>query len=161
MEIARENLPFCEFIWQDMTTLTFPDEYFDGIISNYAITHIPREEHKGFLENLYRMLKNNGIALLCFGTSDDPGTVVDDFFGVKMYWSSFDAGTNIEMLKEVGFHVIWLKLILDAITEEQHIFILARKLDTEFLEVIDAMEDVEDKVKVKEITKEKKPKDKK
>ncbi|MCE7746424.1 MAG: hypothetical protein GPJ52_14950, partial [Candidatus Heimdallarchaeota archaeon] len=56
---------------------------------------------------------------------------------------------------------IWLKLILDAITEEQHIFILARKLDTEFLEVIDAMEDVEDKVKVKEITKEKKPKDKK
>jgi len=157
IEIARENLPICEFIWQDMTTLTFPDEYFDGIISNYAITHIPREEHKGFLENLYRMLKNNGIALLCFGTSDDPGTVVDDFFGVKMYWSSFDAGTNIEMLKEVGFHVIWLKLILDDITEEQHIFILARKLDTDFLEVIDAMEDVEDKVEVKLITEEEIP----
>ncbi|MBK5113971.1 MAG: methyltransferase domain-containing protein [Candidatus Heimdallarchaeota archaeon] len=154
IEIARENLPFCEFIWQDMTTLTFPDDYFDGLISFYAIPHIPREEHKGLLENLYRMLKSNGIALLCFGTSDDPGTVVDDFFGVKMYWSSFDAGTNIEMLKEVGFHVIWLKLILDDVTETQHIFIMAQKLDTEFLNVIDAMEDVEDKIEAKLIIEE-------
>ncbi|NHJ46368.1 MAG: methyltransferase domain-containing protein [Asgard group archaeon] len=136
VEIARENLPFCEFIWQDMSTLTFPDEYFDGIVSYYAIPHIPREEHMGLLDNFLRMLKPNGLALLCFGTADDPGTVVDDFFGVKMYWSSFDAGTNIEMLKEVGYHVIWLKLIFDDVTDEQHIFVLAQKLQTEFLEEI-------------------------
>ncbi len=136
IEKARETLPFCEFIWQDMTTLTFPEEYFDGIISYYAIPHIPREEHKELLENFFRMLKNNGIALLCFGTSDDPGTVVDDFFGVKMYWSSFDVGTNIEMLKEVGYHVLWLRLIFDDVTEEQHIFVLAQKLDREFIEEI-------------------------
>jgi 2-polyprenyl-3-methyl-5-hydroxy-6-metoxy-1,4-benzoquinol methylase len=81
IEIAREMLPYCEFIWQDMSTLTYPDEYFDGIVSYYAIPHIPREEHKGLLDNFYRMLKPNGIALLCFGTADDPGTIVDDFFG--------------------------------------------------------------------------------
>ncbi|HUT81874.1 MAG TPA: methyltransferase domain-containing protein [Candidatus Bathyarchaeia archaeon] len=136
IEIARENLPYCEFIWQDMTTLTFPDDYFDGIVSYYAIQHVPREEHMGLLENFYRMMKPNGIALLCFGTSDEPGVVVDDFFGVKMYWSSFDAGTNIEMLKETGFHVLELKLIFDDTTEEQHIFIMAQKLITDFLEEI-------------------------
>lgn len=143
VEIAREMLPYCEFIWQDMSTLTFPDEYFDGIVSYYAIPHVPREEHKGLLENFYRMLKPNGIALLCFGTTDDPGKVVDDFFGVKMYWSSFDAGTNIEMLKEVGYNVIWLKLIFDDVTDEQHIFVLAQKLQKEFLAEIKDTAEVE------------------
>jgi len=134
INIARENLPYCDFIWQDMTKLTFPDEYFDGIVSYYAIPNVPREEHKSLLENFYRMLKPNGLALLSFGTSDEPGVVVDDFFGVKMYWSSFDAGTNIEMLKEVGFEVIWLKLIFDDVTDEQHIFILAQKKEMEELD---------------------------
>jgi len=140
IEIARENLPFCDFIWQDMTSLTFPDEYFDGIISYYAIPNVPREEHKGLLENFYRMLKPNGLALLSFGTSDEPGIVVDDFFGVKMYWSSFDAGTNIDMLKEVGFHVVWLKFIFDDITDEQHIFVLAQKLEPDFMNELETIE---------------------
>ncbi|MHA1212276.1 MAG: class I SAM-dependent methyltransferase, partial [Candidatus Heimdallarchaeota archaeon] len=143
IDIAREMLPYCEFIWQDMTTLTFPNEYFDGIVSYYAIPHVPREEHMGLLENFYRMLKPNGIALICFGTSDEPGVVVDDFLGVKMYWSSFDAGTNIEMLKEVGYHVLWLKLIFDDVTDEQHIFILAQKLVTDFVDEIEELEDIE------------------
>ncbi|NHJ41406.1 MAG: methyltransferase domain-containing protein [Asgard group archaeon] len=147
VEIAREMLPYCEFIWQDMSTLTFPNEYFDGIVSYYAIPHVPREEHKGLLENFYRMLKPNGIALLCFGTTDDPGKVVDDFFGVKMYWSSFDAGTNIEMLKEVGYNVIWLKLIFDDVTDEQHIFVLVQKLQREFLDEIKAKVEIDTKTK--------------
>jgi len=110
-----------------MTTLTYPNDYFDGIISYYAIPHVPREEHKGLLENLHRMLRTDGLALLCFATTDDPGTVVDDFFGVKMYWSSFDAGTNVEMLKDTGFTVVWIKLIFDDVTDEQHLFVLAGK----------------------------------
>ncbi|MHA1738945.1 MAG: class I SAM-dependent methyltransferase [Candidatus Heimdallarchaeota archaeon] len=131
IEIAREILPQCEFVWQDMTTLTYPNDHFDGIISYYAIPHVPREEHKGLLENLHRMLRTDGLALLCFATTDDPGTVVDDFFGVKMYWSSFDAGTNVEMLKDTGFTVVWIKLIFDDVTDEQHLFVLAKKSEEE------------------------------
>ena len=136
IDAARELLPYCEFVWQDMTTLTYPDEYFDGIVSYYAIPHIPREEHIGILRNFYRMMKKGGLALLCFGTDDTPGTVIDDFLGVKMYWSSFDAGTNLEMMKSVGFHVVWLKLIFDDISNEQHIFVLAQKPNEELLEEI-------------------------
>lgn len=136
VEAARKILPYCEFVWQDMTTLTYPDGYFDGIISYYAIPHVPREEHKGLMDNFYRMLREGGYALLCFGTDDDPGAVIDGFFGVKMYWSSFDAGTNVEMMKEAGFHVTWLKFIFDDLTEEQHIFVLAQKPHTELLDEI-------------------------
>ncbi len=136
VEAARRILPACEFIWQDMTTLAYPNGHFDGIISYYAIQHVPREEHIGLIDNFYRMLKEGGYALLCFGTDDDQGTVIDDFFGVKMYWSSFDAGTNVEMLKETGFHVTWLKFIFDDLTEEQHIFVLAQKPHKELLDEI-------------------------
>lgn len=139
IDAARELLPYCEFVWQDMTTLTYPEEYFDGIISYYAIPHIPREEHIGILRNFYRMLKKGGLVLLCFGTDDTPGTVIDDFFGVKMYWSGFDAGTNLEMMKSVGFHVNWLKLIFDEVTSEQHIFVMAQKPNDALLEEIKQM----------------------
>jgi ubiquinone/menaquinone biosynthesis C-methylase UbiE len=128
IEMAREFLPACEFVWQDMSTLTYPDNYFDGIISLYAITHVPREEHKGIIDNFYRMLKEGGYMMICFATVDEPGSVVDDFFGVKMYWSSFDAGTNVEMLKESGFEVVWIKLIFDDVTERQHLFVLTQKV---------------------------------
>lgn len=136
IETARELLPYCEFVWQDMTTLTYPGNYFDGIVSYYAIPHVPREEHKDLIDNFYRMLKKGGYALLCLGTDDEPGIVIDDFFGVKMYWSSFDAGTNVEMLKSSGFHVIWMKLIFDDVTEEQHLFILVQKPNEELLQEI-------------------------
>ncbi len=136
VEAARKILPYCDFVWQDMTTLTYPDGYFDGIISYYAIPHVPREEHKGLMDNFFRMLKEGGYVLLCFGTDDDPGTVIDGFFGVKMYWSSFDAGTNVEMLKETGFHITWLKFIFDDLTEEQHIFALAQKPHKELFDEI-------------------------
>ncbi|MEA2069717.1 MAG: methyltransferase domain-containing protein, partial [Asgard group archaeon] len=134
IEIARDLCPEAEFIWQDITTLTYPDEYFDAIVSYYTISHIPREEHKGVLENFYRMLKKEGYALLAFATTDDPGTVVDDFFGVKMYWSSFDASTNIAMLKEIGFKIAWVKLIFDSITDKQNLVVLAQKTEKELEE---------------------------
>ncbi|MHA1188732.1 MAG: class I SAM-dependent methyltransferase [Candidatus Heimdallarchaeota archaeon] len=106
IEIAREILPQCEFVWQDMTTLTYPNDHFDGIISYYAIPHVPREEHKGLLENLHRMLRTDGLALLC-------------------------SGTNVEMLKDTGFTVVWIKLIFDDVTDEQHLFVLAKKSEEE------------------------------
>ncbi|MFW9924343.1 MAG: class I SAM-dependent methyltransferase [Candidatus Thorarchaeota archaeon] len=154
IEAARNILPYCEFICQDMTTLTFPKEYFDGIVSYHAIPHIPREEHKALVENFYHMLKKGGYTLLCFGTNDVPGTTIDDYFGVKMYWSSFDTGTNIELMKTIGFHVVWVKLIFDDVTEEHNTFILAQKPNKDLLQEIKDMGKIEEQLKEKEVEKE-------
>ncbi len=66
IDLARQNAPKAKFICEDMTKINFPDKYFDGIFSYYAIIHIPREEHYDLLSNFYRMLKFNGVVLLVF-----------------------------------------------------------------------------------------------
>src|SRR5688572_30678546 len=67
IELAKKNVPNATFVCQDMTKLDFPDNTFDGICSYYAIIHIPREEHQPLLVNFHRMLKPDGLALLCLG----------------------------------------------------------------------------------------------
>src|SRR5688572_29495207 len=67
IELAKKNVPNAQFVCEDMTKLNFPDDAFDGIVSYYAIIHIPREEHEPLLANFYRMLKPGSIALLCLG----------------------------------------------------------------------------------------------
>lgn len=127
IELAKRNAPKANFLCLDMTKLSFPDEYFNGIFSYYAIIHIPREEQFDLLTNFYRMLKPNGVALLTFHSKDDPGSYFDDFFGTNMFWSGFDSEINITMVKKVGFEIIWSKFVDDSLGDSIHHFMLLEK----------------------------------
>lgn len=83
-----------------MTKITFPDEFFDGILSYYSIIHVPRDEQYDLLSSFYRILKVDGVVLLTFHLTDDPKSYRLDFFGggVKMYWSGFEEKVNLSML---------------------------------------------------------------
>jgi ubiquinone/menaquinone biosynthesis C-methylase UbiE len=127
IKLAKENVPKAQFLCQDMTKINFPDEYFGGILSYYAIFHIPRDEHYDLLKNFYRMLKPNGIALLVFSMGDDPGYINEDFFGATMYWNSWTNEKYLTMLTEIGFKIIWNKNIDDSIGDYFHMFVLLEK----------------------------------
>jgi ubiquinone/menaquinone biosynthesis C-methylase UbiE len=127
VDLARKNIPDATFICQDMTQLDFPSQTFDGICSFYAIIHIPREEHRGLLENFYRMLKPGGVALLCLGAEDLLDDIEEDFHGNRMYWSHYDAATYESMLAGIGFNLIFSKIITDETYGGKHQFILAQK----------------------------------
>jgi ubiquinone/menaquinone biosynthesis C-methylase UbiE len=128
IELAGKNVPNAEFVCQDMTKLAFPDESFDGICSYYAIIHVPREEHQPLLVNFHRMLKPGGFALLCLGAENLLDDMDDNFLGAQMYWSHFDSKTYLEMLKEIGFRIIWSKYVPDAGCEGAgHLFVLTQK----------------------------------
>ena len=127
IKLAKKNVPKATFECKDMTALTYPDETFDGILSYYAIIHIPREEQYEMLNNFFRMLKPKGVALLTFHSTDDKGTTDDDFFGAKMYWSGFDAETNITNIKKIGFKIIWSKLVGDSLGDYKHQFLFIEK----------------------------------
>ena len=127
IELAKRNAPKANFLCLDMTKLSFPDEYFNGIFSYYAIIHIPREEQFDLLTNFYRMLKPNGVALLTFHSKDDSGSYFDDFFGTNMFWSGFDSEINITMVKKVGFEIIWSKFVDDSLGDSIHHFMLLEK----------------------------------
>ena len=128
VELARKNVPNAQFLCEDMTKLDFPDNTFDGMVSYYAIIHIPREEHHGLLANFHRMLKPGGFALLCLGAEHLIDDIDEDYLGTRMYWSHYDTDTYLKMLKECGFAVIWSKHVTDATCEGAgHLFVLTQK----------------------------------
>jgi SAM-dependent methyltransferase len=126
--LARKYVPNASFLCQDMTSLAFPENTFDGICSYYAIIHIPREDHRGLLANFYRMLKPGGLALLCLGAEHLVDDIDEDFFGARMYWSHYDSETYLRMLRECGFSVIWSKRVADETCEGSgHLFVFVQK----------------------------------
>jgi cyclopropane fatty-acyl-phospholipid synthase-like methyltransferase len=131
IELAKQNVPNAKFICKDMTKLTFSDEVFDGILSYYAIIHVPREEHYDLMSNFYRMLKFNGVVLLTFHKNDDPESYENDLLGegAMMYWSGFDKKTNLNLLQKIGFKIIWSKLIKESPKwgDSSHLFVFAEK----------------------------------
>jgi ubiquinone/menaquinone biosynthesis C-methylase UbiE len=131
IELARQNAPRAKFICGDISIVKFPDEYFDGILSFYTIIHIPRDEHYGLLESFYRILKNTGVVLLNFHLNDDAESYEENFLGSgsQMYWSGFDRETNLKMLKQVGFKIIWAKSVKESPIwgDGSHLFVFAEK----------------------------------
>lgn len=127
IELAKKNVPKAQFFVKDMTKLDFPEDFFDGILAYYSIIHVPREEQHDLFVNLHRMLKPNGIALFSLHSTDDPESIFDDFFDATMYWSGFDKETNLKMLIEIGFEIIWSKLVGDSLGDSKHLFVLIKK----------------------------------
>ncbi len=132
IRFARQSVPQAQFVCQDMTELSFPDHSFDAICFYYAIIHIPRQEHRRLLLNFHRMLRPPGLVLLCMGAGDLTDEIDENYLGTRMCWSHYDADTNIEMLKECGFNVIWSKIVTDSTDPgSAHLFVLAQKAECE------------------------------
>jgi len=128
IELAKKNVPNANFICQDITQLNFPENTFDGICSYYAIIHIPREEQQPLFGNFDRMLKPDGLALLCLGAESIVEDIDENFLGTRMYWSHYDSETYLEMLTQCGFSILWSKRVADGTCEGAgHLFTLVQK----------------------------------
>jgi SAM-dependent methyltransferase len=128
IEMARQLVPNAKFICHDIVDLDLPDASFDAICSYYAIIHIPRQEHAKLLGNFHRMLKPGGLALLCLGANDIEHDIEENYHGSPMYWSHFDADTNLRLIGEAGFEIILSKAVTDSTCPtSQHLFVLASK----------------------------------
>ena len=105
LQMALENVPEAEFLKKDMMYLDFDDEQFDGIISVYALFHVPKQEHFKIFQSFYRILKPGGILLINTGISESEG--VSSFFGVPMFWSNNKPEKTLEYVIESGFLIIF------------------------------------------------------
>lgn len=127
IERARSNVPAGTFICANMSDLDFPEASFDGICSFYAIIHTPREKHAEILPRFHQLLRPEGVVLLCLGAGnlkDD----FDEFLGIPMYWSHFDAETNLAMVRDAGFQLLHSELVPDDYDpggSARHLFVLA------------------------------------
>ena len=128
IRLARQLVPQAHFLCQDITQLTLGENSFDAICSYYAIIHIPRQEHQALLQNFHQMLKPSGWVLLCLGADDLEKDIDEDYLGTRMYWSHYDSETNLNMVKECGFDIIWSKVVADDTSPgSAHLFVLAQK----------------------------------
>jgi 2-polyprenyl-3-methyl-5-hydroxy-6-metoxy-1,4-benzoquinol methylase len=128
IELAKKYVPHGTFVCEDMTKLDFRDDMFDGICSYYAIIHIPRAEHQPLLANFHRMLKPDGVALLCLGAEHLIDDVDENYLGTRMYWSHYDTETYLNMLTECSFSIIWSRRVADETCEGAgHLFVLVQK----------------------------------
>lgn len=122
---ARKNIPNGSFLKADFTEISFDNNTFDGIISLYAIFHIPRSEHRKLLEKMKNMLRNDGMILITMG-AEEMDKYKDEFADTEMIWSSFSLDKNIEIVKEAGFKIIETYEQEDT---ENHLWILGKKID--------------------------------
>jgi ubiquinone/menaquinone biosynthesis C-methylase UbiE len=126
LRLARESVS-APLAQGDMTTLPFRAGSFDGVVAYYSIIHVPRDEHATIAREIRRVLVAGGYALLVLGTHDLPADHDEDsWFGVPMYWSHYDAETNLALMSEAGLAVSWSDIVTDPMGHGDHLFVLVR-----------------------------------
>ncbi len=105
LEMATKNVPEADFINKDMNNLDFNENSFDGIISVYALFHVPKKNHPNIIKQFFKILRPGGILLINTGTSESEG--VSNFFGEPMFWSNYDPKKTLEIVKSVGFSILF------------------------------------------------------
>ncbi|MEU5848639.1 class I SAM-dependent methyltransferase [Saccharopolyspora shandongensis] len=105
LELARQNVPRARFMREDATRLRLDPGSVDAVTAFYSITHLPRDEHAALFARIARWLRPGGHFLATLGCGETDGTV-DDWLGVPMFFSSFDAQRNRELLEEAGFALL-------------------------------------------------------
>lgn len=126
IELATHAVPNAQFKVEDIEKSGFPEGTFDLIVSFFAIIHLPRNTHAQLFKRMHSWLKEEGAILVTLGALDKEKERVDDWKTVPMYWSHFDSKTNLELLEQTGFEIIWHE-------EEEipgdttHLFVIAKR----------------------------------
>jgi 2-polyprenyl-3-methyl-5-hydroxy-6-metoxy-1,4-benzoquinol methylase len=123
LALSQWHVPKAALVQSDLTQLGFKNETFHGIVSAFAIIHVPRVYHKDVYEQLCSLLKPGGFMLVSTGSTLWAG--VENWYGVPMSWSHYDSETSLTIIKSMGFEIIFDRTIFAG--EEKQYWILARK----------------------------------
>ncbi len=116
LALARGYVPGATFLLADMATLPFGNATFAAITALYSIIHVPREEHAALFARLRELLEPGRRLFAVLGRNDWVATESDWLdSGVGMYWSHFDADTNLRLVEDAGFRVLKSDLVPDPI----------------------------------------------
>ena len=125
LDLARSRVPAADLAQADLVALPFRRDSFDGLVSFYAVIHVPRAYHQTVFAEFRRVLRPGGVALLCLGARDLPeDDDADSWLGTHMFWSHFDAHTNLEMLRATQFNVLVDEIVTDPMDHGRHLFAL-------------------------------------
>lgn len=110
LALAAQRVPRARFVRQDLATLDLPADSVDAVTAFYSLIHVPRAGHATLLGRIARWLRPGGLFLATFSAGGESDGVQDDFQGVPMFFSGWDADTNRRLVRAAG-----LRLLLDEV----------------------------------------------
>lgn len=105
LALARVEAPNATLIHADFMELVAPAGTFDAITALYSIVHAPRQEHPALLDRIRRWLTPGGLFLASLSHIGGPDRF-EEWLGVEMFFSGFDAETNGRLIRDAGFDVL-------------------------------------------------------
>lgn len=108
LTLAAAGVPGGRFVQQDIAAMELVDGSVDAVTAFYSLTHVPRNEHGLLLSQIARWLRPGGLLLATFSAGGTSDGVQENFLGVPMYFSGWDADTNRRLVTRAG-----LLLVLD------------------------------------------------
>lgn len=107
IEAAKKRVKNVEFKVMDMVKLDFQDNSFDGVWANASIFHLPRKDITLVLDEIYRVLKKNGILFIGVKKGKGEGLFQDKRYkGIKKYITYFSKKEMTNLLKDKCFRII-------------------------------------------------------
>ncbi len=126
LSLLGEHVPAARPVAGDLTALPLADGAVDGLVSAYALIHVPRSETPAALSEFHRVLAPGGELLVTMGAEAWEGTNPDWLDGgAEMYWSFGDREESLELLADAGFDVCEDDVVDDAL-DSAFTFVRAR-----------------------------------
>jgi SAM-dependent methyltransferase len=102
LELARRHAPTALLVQADMTQLHVAAATLEAVVAFYSLIHVPRELLGDLLARVARWLEPGGVFVASLGAGDSPDSVEEDWLGVPMFFSHFDAATNLRLVERAG-----------------------------------------------------------
>lgn len=123
IDLARKNCPTGNYQVKDMMDLESNEFQVGGVVSFYALFHIPRSEHLQMLKKINSFLPTGGFLLITMGDKDFEGE--HDLYGAKMYSSHFGPTKNRQLIEQAGFEIMMDEI--DHSARETHQILICKK----------------------------------
>lgn len=128
LRLARAAVPGATFVQADFAQLDVPPGSLDAVTAFYSIVHVPRDQHPALFARIERWLRPGGLFLASLSHVGGPDRT-EEWLGVEMFFSGFDAETNGRLVREAGFELlsddlVWMR---EPEGDAAFLWVLARK----------------------------------
>lgn len=109
LAVAKGKSPKAKFVCMDFFHLDFPNKEFDGIWAAASLLHIPKKDINKVLLKIHKILKDEGVMFISMRDGEEKETGFVErrkHKGVKRYFSFYDEGSFVEILKKNNFKIL-------------------------------------------------------
>jgi SAM-dependent methyltransferase len=131
VRLAQAAVPAGNFKVGDIFDADYGEASFNGIVGFYSLIHLPRETQITLFSRIHLWLRPGGLFVASLGASDVGESVEENWLGAgTMFWSSYDARTNLGFLGRAGFdieHASVIRQVEPSGDEVAFLWLIARK----------------------------------